>query len=74
MARWSPDGQQIAFMGALPGKAERIYLMASNGGTAQQVTSGESGEAILIPSGLPMDLHSHMASSGRIEGRLGARA
>ena len=42
MPRWSPDGKQIAFMGALPGKSERIYLMPSDGGTPQQVTNGES--------------------------------
>jgi Tol biopolymer transport system component len=42
--RWSPDTQQIALMGAFPAKPERIYLMPSDGGTPQQVTSGESGE------------------------------
>ena len=44
MPRWSPDGKQIAFQGALPGKSERIYLMSSDGGTPQQVTNGESGD------------------------------
>jgi Tol biopolymer transport system component len=44
MPRWSPDAQQIAFMGALPGKPESIYLMPSDGGAPQQVTRGESGE------------------------------
>ena len=39
---WSPDGKQIAFQGALPGKSERIYLLPSEGGTPKQLTTGES--------------------------------
>jgi len=43
LPRWSPDGKQIAFQGALPGKSWRIYLISSDGGTPQEVTNGESG-------------------------------
>ena len=43
MPRWSPDAKQIAFQGCLRGKPWRIYLMSSDGGTPQQVTSGEGG-------------------------------
>lgn len=44
MPCWSPDAQQIAFMGALPDKPVRIYVMPSEGGAPQQVTNGESGK------------------------------
>jgi serine/threonine protein kinase/Tol biopolymer transport system component len=44
MPRWSPDSTQIVFMGALPGKPWRIYVMSSGGGTPQPVTNGESGD------------------------------
>ena len=43
LPRWSPDNTQIAFVGALPGKQWRIYLMSSDGGTPQQITNAESG-------------------------------
>jgi serine/threonine protein kinase/Tol biopolymer transport system component len=42
--RWSPDSKQIAFMGALPGKPQRIYLIPSDGGTPRPVTPGDSSE------------------------------
>jgi serine/threonine protein kinase/Tol biopolymer transport system component len=59
LPRWSPDAKQIAFMGALPGKSERIYLMSSDGGTPQQVTNGNSGvvsesDPIWSPDGLSL--------------------
>lgn len=44
MPCWSPDGRQIAFMGAQAGKPVRIYLIAAEGGAPQQVTNGESGK------------------------------
>jgi eukaryotic-like serine/threonine-protein kinase len=44
MPRWSPDGKQIAFMGTLPGKSLRIFVISSEGGTPQQLTNGESSE------------------------------
>src|SRR6185437_5976442 len=40
---WSPDARQIAFMGALPAKPVRIYLIPSEGGAPEQVTYGEGG-------------------------------
>jgi len=37
-AHWSPDGQQIAFAGALPGKPWKLYLISKDGGSPQPVT------------------------------------
>jgi Tol biopolymer transport system component len=45
LPRWSPNGKQIAFIGRLPGKWWRIYLIPSDGGSPQQVTNGESSGA-----------------------------
>ena len=39
LGHWSPDGQQIAFAGALPGKPWRVYLISKDGGTPQSLTS-----------------------------------
>jgi eukaryotic-like serine/threonine-protein kinase len=39
--RWSPNGMQIAFQGWTPGKPWKIYLVAAEGGSVQQVTKGE---------------------------------
>lgn len=33
--RWSPDGQRIAFMGSLPGKAMKIYIVPASGGNPE---------------------------------------
>jgi serine/threonine protein kinase/Tol biopolymer transport system component len=44
LAHWSPDGKQIAFAGALPGKAWKIYLTTKDGGTPQPVTTDEMQE------------------------------
>jgi Tol biopolymer transport system component len=41
---WSPDGKQIAFMGAPQGKPSRIYVTSFEGGPVQQLTNGESGK------------------------------
>jgi Tol biopolymer transport system component len=38
MPRWSSDGKQIAFMGSLPGKAWKIYVVSMDGGSPQQLT------------------------------------
>lgn len=35
--RWSPDGKQIAFIDAGPGKPTKIYTISSQGGSAQQL-------------------------------------
>ena len=39
LGHWSPDGQQIAFAGALPGKPWRVYLISKDGGSPQPLTS-----------------------------------
>jgi Tol biopolymer transport system component/DNA-binding winged helix-turn-helix (wHTH) protein len=35
LARWSPDGSQLALMAREPGKAWQIYLISANGGDLQ---------------------------------------
>lgn len=35
---WSPDGSQVAFMGQVPGKHWRIYLVPSAGGAPREAT------------------------------------
>ncbi|HEV2493662.1 MAG TPA: protein kinase, partial [Terriglobia bacterium] len=42
---WSPDGKRIAFMGQLPGKPWKIYIVSADGGTPQQAVPGERNEA-----------------------------
>jgi Tol biopolymer transport system component len=42
---WSPDGKQIAFMGKLPGRTWKIYVVPAGGGTPQQLMPGEGSEA-----------------------------
>ena len=39
---WSPDGTRIAFSGAKPGEPNRIYVIPVDGGSPEQLTSGES--------------------------------
>ena len=39
LGHWSPDGQQIAFAGALPGKPWKIYLISKDGGSPKSLTS-----------------------------------
>lgn len=34
---WSPDGKQIAFMGQMPGKPTRIYIVDATGGVPREV-------------------------------------
>jgi Tol biopolymer transport system component len=51
LPKWSPDGKQIAFMGQLSGKAWKIYLVPSDGGTPKEAMPGEHHEA--DPSWLP---------------------
>ena len=45
MPRWSPDGSQIAFMGQLPGKPWQLYMVSSQGGSAQQLIPGQRDQA-----------------------------
>ncbi|MFY9911897.1 MAG: protein kinase [Candidatus Sulfotelmatobacter sp.] len=39
LGHWSPDGQQIAFAGALPGKPWKVYLISKDGGSPQSLSS-----------------------------------
>ena len=39
---WSPDGTRIAFSGAKPGEPYRIYVTPADGGSTEQLSSGES--------------------------------
>ena len=45
LPRWSPDGKRIAFMGKMPGKAVKNYVVSADGGTPQQLMPGERNEA-----------------------------
>ena len=53
-AHWSPDGQQLAFSAADPGKLWRVCVMPAAGGAMKRLTNGESGapETSIRP-GLP---------------------
>jgi serine/threonine protein kinase/Tol biopolymer transport system component len=44
MPRWSPDGTQIAFMASRPGRPWKIFVMPADGGTAQEVTTGDHNQ------------------------------
>ncbi len=46
LARWSPDGKQIAFMSRVPGKPWKISLVSAEGGSPEQLLPGERNEAI----------------------------
>ncbi len=39
LAHWSPDGRQIAFSGALPGKPWKVLIVSADGGSPQPLTS-----------------------------------
>jgi Tol biopolymer transport system component/DNA-binding winged helix-turn-helix (wHTH) protein len=45
MARWSPDGKQLAIMARQPGKAWQIYLVAEDGGDVQPVLKEQRNAA-----------------------------
>jgi len=44
LPRWSPDGQRIAFSAHAPGKPWKIYLIAPQGGSAEELTAGATEE------------------------------
>jgi DNA-binding winged helix-turn-helix (wHTH) protein len=39
---WSPDGRRVAFMGQMPGKPWRIYIVNTSGGVAKEVKPDDS--------------------------------
>lgn len=41
LAHWSPDGQQIAFSGTVPGKPWKVFLISRDGGSPNAVTSDD---------------------------------
>jgi len=45
LPRWSPDGKRIAFMGQMPAKSWKNYVVSADGGTPQQLIPGERNEA-----------------------------
>ncbi len=45
MPRWSPDGNQIAFMGQLPGKPWQLYIVSAQGGTPQHLIPDQRDQA-----------------------------
>lgn len=45
LPRFSPDGEQIAFMGRTPGQKWKIYIVASTGGTPVELLPGKGPEA-----------------------------
>jgi serine/threonine protein kinase/Tol biopolymer transport system component len=53
MPHWSPDGTKIAFMGSHPGKPWKIFVVAAEGGTPQEVTAGDrnQGDPTWTPKG-----------------------
>ncbi len=44
ISSWSPDGSQIAFMGRLPGKPWRIYLVGRDGGSPREASTGDDNQ------------------------------
>ncbi len=42
---WSPNGQQIAFMGSLPGAPWQIYLVPAAGGAPQRVAPSDRNQS-----------------------------
>jgi Tol biopolymer transport system component len=45
LPRWSPDGSRITFTASRPGKPQKIFLVSSAGGNAQERTPEERIEA-----------------------------
>ena len=42
LAHWSPDGKQIAFAGAFPGKPWRVFLIPRDGGSPKPIPADEA--------------------------------
>jgi Tol biopolymer transport system component len=45
MMRWSPDASKVVLMGKQPGKPWKIYIISSDGGAPQQLTTDSRSEA-----------------------------
>lgn len=43
---WSPDDRQIAFMGKMPGRPWRIYLIRPSGGDPSEVSEGDDNQGV----------------------------
>jgi Tol biopolymer transport system component len=44
LPHWSPDGKTIAFTGSKPGKLWKTFLISSDGGNSEEVTSENLAE------------------------------
>jgi len=44
LPRWSPNGNEIAFIGTEPGKPWKIYVISTDGGTAQELLPQDRAE------------------------------
>ena len=44
LPRWSPDGKRIAFVGHVPGRSWKIYVVPVDGGSPERLTEDESPE------------------------------
>jgi Tol biopolymer transport system component/DNA-binding winged helix-turn-helix (wHTH) protein len=44
LPRWSPDGKRIAFMGKVPGRSWKIYIVPFDGGSPEPLTQDERDE------------------------------
>ena len=44
LPHWSPDGNQIAFSGAMPGKPFKLFVLSSDGGPAEALTQDQAQE------------------------------
>jgi len=53
LGHWSPDGEQIAFAGALPGKPWKVYLISKDGGSPQALTSTQEATQEADPTWAP---------------------
>ncbi len=45
LPRWSPDGKQIAFVGAMPGERFKAYVISAEGGAPEPIPSQEPVQA-----------------------------
>jgi eukaryotic-like serine/threonine-protein kinase len=54
LPRWSPDGRQVVYSAALPGRPWRIFLVSTQGGTPQELMpEGQQGRIDVDPQWSP---------------------